>query len=181
MNLNKRVMLAFLVVFILASSIFVGCSNQNTHNTTESISILFVGNSHVRTGNVPGQLQALANLHGIKITYVDVSINGPGFIYGEQRGDNAIREMQNRNFDYVVIGPAAGRGRNVTTDIDGFFANIRYFTEIIREHGAIPVLYNTKWMGIDGQPDEELQGVFSEMFKQAAYENDIILVNVGDA
>jgi len=181
MNPNKRVVLGILIMLILISGIFVACSNQNAHSAEESISILFVGNSHVRTGNVPGQLQALANLHGIEMTVVDVSINGPGFIYGEQRGDNAIREMQNRNFDYVVIGPAAGRGRNVTPNVDGFFSNIRDFAEIIREHGAIPVLYNTIWMGVDGRPNEELHRIFSEMFKQAAYENDIILVNVGDA
>ena len=179
MSQNKRVMLVFLAVFILASSIFVGCSNQNTHNTEESISILFVGNSHVRTGNVPGQLQALANLHGIEIAYVDVSINGSG-LDGALR-DNAIKEMQNRHFDYVVMQQPAGRGGRITTDVDGFFSNIRIFTEIVREHGATPVLYSPMWMGIDGRPNEEFHSISSEMFKQAAYENDAILVDVGGA
>jgi len=150
MNPNKKVILGLLFVLILVSSIFVGCSNQNTHSTGESISILFVGNSHVRTGNVPGQLQALANLHGIEITYVDVSINGSG-LDGALR-DNAIREMQNISFDYVVMQQPAGRGGRVTTDVDGFFSNIRNFTEIVRENGATPVLYSPMWMGVDGRP-----------------------------
>jgi len=179
MNQNKRVILAFLVVLILASSFLIGCSNQNTHSAEENISILFVGNSHVRTGNVPSQLQALANLHGIEMTYVDVSINGSG-LDGVLK-DNAIREMQNRNFDYVVMQHPAGLRDGVTPNVDDFFSNIRNFTDIVREHGATPVLYSTMWMGIDEQPNEELHSIFSEMFKQAAYENDIVLVNVGDA
>jgi len=97
MTIRKRIVLGILVLLLLISGIFAGCSSQNTQNTADAISILFVGNSHVRTGNVPGQLQALASLHGIEMTYVDVSINGSG-LDGALR-DNAIREIQNRNFE----------------------------------------------------------------------------------
>jgi len=177
MNKSKKIIIRVWAMLML-SFVFVGCTNQNISNAGESISILFVGNSHVRTGNVPGQLQELANLHGIELAYVDVSINGFG-LDGALR-DNAIREMQNGNFDYVVMQQPAGRGGRVTADVDGFFNNIRTFSEIVRENGAIPVLYYPMWMGVDGQPNEELHTIFSEMFKQAAYENDIILTNIGD-
>jgi len=179
MNINRKTALVILIALLLISGIFVGCASQAAPGTTDPISILFVGNSHVRTGNIPGQLQALASLHGIEMTYVDVSINGSG-LDGALR-DNAIREMQNRNFDYVVMQQPAGRGGRITTDIDGFFSNIRNFTEIVRENGATPVLYSSMWMGVDGRPNEEFHSISSEMFKQAAYENDAILVNVGDA
>ena len=174
MNIHRKLVLGVLVMLVL-----VGCSNSNTYGTTEYVSILFVGNSHVRTGNIPGQLQTLAGMHGIEMTYVDVSINGSG-LDGALR-DNAISAMQNRNFDYVVMQQPAGRGGRITTDIDGFFSNIRNFTEIVRENGATPVLYSPMWMGVDGRPNEEFHRISSEMFKQAAYENDIILVDVGGA
>ena len=179
MGISKRIIVVIGVMLMLAAGIFVGCSNQNTFSTDESIAILFVGNSHMRTGNIPEQLQELASLHGIEITYVDVSINGSG-LDGALR-DNAIREMQNRSFDYVIMQQPAGRGGRVTEDVDGFFNNIQIFSELVREHGAIPVLYSPMWMGIDGQPNEELHNIFAAMFKQAAYENDAILVNVGGA
>ncbi|MCL2588558.1 MAG: hypothetical protein FWD84_04020, partial [Oscillospiraceae bacterium] len=179
MNLNRKMILGILVILLFVPGVFTACSSQNTHNTSDSVSILFVGNSHVRTGYIPRQLQALASLHGIEMTYVDVSINGSG-LDGALR-DNAIREMQNRNFDYVVMQQPAGRGGRITPDVDGFFSNIRTFAEIVREHGAIPVLYSPMWMGVDGRPNEEFHSISSEMFKQAAYENDLILVNVGDA
>jgi len=182
MNQRKATVFRILVVLALVSSFLTSCSNSDTHSTEatrESVSILFVGNSHVRSGNVPGQLQALANLHGIEMTYVDVSINGSG-LDGTLR-DNAISAMQSNSFDYVVMQQPAGFRGGVTPDIDGFFRNISDFTEIVREHGATPVLYSTMWMSVDGRPNEELHSIFSEMFKQAAYENDAILVNVGDA
>jgi len=169
-------MFRILVILILVSGILVGCSNQNAYETTDAVSILFVGNSHVRTGNVPGQLQALAMLNGIEMTYVDVSRNGVN-LDGTMR-DNAIREMQNRNFDYVVI---QARGRSSINDIDWFLADIRFFSEQIREYGATPVLYSPAWANINGQPDEELQEILTQAHQQAAYENDIILVNAGDA
>ncbi|MCL2574645.1 MAG: hypothetical protein FWE34_08875 [Defluviitaleaceae bacterium] len=177
--INKIGRLGILVMMMLALGIIAGCSSRNAYDAEDVVSILFVGNSHVRTGNIPRQLQELAGLHGIEISYVDVSINGSG-LDGALR-DNAIREMQNRNFDYVVMQQPAGRGGRITADVDSFFGNIRNFAVTVRENGAIPVLYSPMWMGVDGRPNEEFHNVSSGMFKQAAYENDAILVDVGGA
>jgi len=173
MKMRKNITIGLLV---LTLAVLAGCSNQNTHETTNTISILFVGNSHVRTGNVPAQLQALARLNGIEMIYVDVSGNGVN-LDGTMR-DNAIREMQSRNFDYVVM---QARGRSLINDIDLFLDDIRLFSEQIREHGATPVLYSPAWANINGQPNEELQEFLTGAHKQAAYENDLVLINAGDA
>ncbi|MCL2421765.1 MAG: hypothetical protein FWD03_07905 [Defluviitaleaceae bacterium] len=92
MKINRKMTSTILIMLIFSSSIFAGCSNQSAHDASDSISILFVGNSHVRTGNVPGQLQAIASLHGIELTYVDVSRNGAN-LDGAMR-DNAIRRCK---------------------------------------------------------------------------------------
>ncbi|MCL2873633.1 MAG: SGNH/GDSL hydrolase family protein [Defluviitaleaceae bacterium] len=175
-NIHKSIKLIILVMLIFIFGVLYGCSRQNAYDETDAISILFVGNSHVRTGNVPGQLQAIARSHGIKMSYVDVSRNGVN-LDGVMR-DNAMREMQNRNFDYVVI---QARGRSLINDIEWFLNDIRFFSEQIREYGAIPVLYSPAWANVNGQPDEELQEFLTQVHKQAAHENDIILVNAGDA
>ena len=177
-SINKKTSLGVLLLLILIFGVIVGMSNQNTEKITDAVSILFVGNSHMRTGNVPGQLQALAGLHGIEITYVDVSRNGANL--DDAMRNNAIREMQNRSFDYVVM-QARGRSIRPTNDIDGFLNDIRIFSDQIRENGAIPVLYSPGWANINLRPDEELQMILTEAHKQAAYENDIILINAGDA
>ena len=169
----KRVLLVFLSLTLASATVVVFAYSRNT---MDAVSILFVGNSHIRTGNIPGQLQALARLHGIEITYVDVSRNGVN-LDGIMR-DNAIREMQNGNFDYVVIQP---RGRSSIDNIDFFLSDIRFFSEQIRENGATPVLYSPGWANINGRPDEERQALLTQAYKQAACENDIILIRAGDA
>ena len=176
-NINKKIVFGILVMQILVSVVLVGCANQNTQNTTDAVSILFVGNSHVRTGNIPGQLQALARLHGIEVTYVDVSRNGTNL--DSAMRDNAIREMQNGNFNYVVMQPS-GRSIRASYDIDGFLNDIRLFSEHIRDSGATPVLYSFGWGRTNGQIDKELQHILSQAHEQAAYENDLILINAGE-
>jgi len=173
MKIRKSILLVLLTLIL---TVLVGCSNQITHNTAHTVSILFVGNSHTRTGYIPSQIQALARLHGIEMTYLDVSINYVN-LDGIMR-ENAIREMQSRSFDYVVI---QARSQSPINDIDGFFNDIRFFSEQIRENGAIPVLYNPAWANVNGQPDEERQSVTTQAHKQAAYENNIILINAGGA
>ncbi|MCL2398912.1 MAG: SGNH/GDSL hydrolase family protein [Defluviitaleaceae bacterium] len=175
MNTHTKLIIRFWALLTLIY-IFVGCSNQSTDNGYNSVSILFVGNSHIRTGNVPSQLQALARLHGIEITYVDVSENGVN-LDGTMR-DNAMREMQNGNFDYVVM---QARGRSSINDMDLFLNDIQLFSQQIRDSGATPVLYSPAWANINGQPNEELQAFLTDAHKQAAYENNIILINAGDA
>jgi len=176
---KKAIYSTFLFIFALIhSSVIFAASMSDNHVAENSVSILFVGNSHVRTGNVPEQLQTIARMHGIEITVVDVSRNGANL--DSTMRDEAIREMQNRSFDYVVM-QARGRSIRPTNDVDGFLSDIRIFSEQIRENGAIPVLYSPAWANVNGQPDEELQQILTQAHKQAAYENDAILINAGDA
>ncbi|MCL2753677.1 MAG: hypothetical protein FWE44_05975 [Defluviitaleaceae bacterium] len=122
--MNRKNALGTLIILMLIFGVFVGCSNQNFQDTTDTVSILFVGNSHVRTGNIPRQLQALARLHDIEIIYVDISRNGVNL--GGTMRDSAMREMQNGNFDYVVM---QARGRSSINDIEWFLNDIRLFSE----------------------------------------------------
>lgn len=43
------------------------------------------------------------------------------------------------------------------------------------------MLYNPAWTNINGQPNEERQRAFTEVYKRADDENDAALVNAGDA
>ena len=111
------------------------------------------------------------------MTYVDVSINYVS-LYNKTIRENAIKEMQNKRFDYVVI---QARSQAPVNDIDGFFDDISFFSELIRGHGATPVLYSPAWDNENGQPSREWAALTIQAHEQAAYENDIILINAGDA
>ena len=173
---TKKVLIG--IMFFVCVFMFASCAGQNSHGENNSISILFVGNSHIRTGNMPHQVKELAALHGIDVEYLDVSINGQN-LDGRNR-NYAIVEMQSRNFDYVVFQP---RGRVIAPlpDIEWFVDDVKDFAEHIREHGATPILLSTSWISRNGQPDIELQHLLYMLHKQAADESGIIFINVGGA
>jgi len=139
------------------------------------ICILYVGNSFIFTGDVPWQLSSIVSKHGIEIAYRDISAGGATLTSSMV---NAIQEMQKVQFDYVVLQDQSSRPLR---DIEGFYSDVRILCDAAKENGAIPVLYNPAWANIDGQPDEETQNILTAAYKQAADENDAILVNAGDA
>jgi len=138
-----------------------------------SISILFVGNSHVFVGKVPQQLQAIARTHDVHITYKDISRHANrGGTLSELR-ERAIGETRSKRFDYVVL---TCNWRQISNDFEGFLENVRVLSDEARENGAIPVLYNSPWM-----IDIDHLDAATESYKQAADEFDIILVNAAGA
>jgi hypothetical protein len=154
--------------------IFIGCSIQSKENI-ESISILFVGNSHVRTGDVPRQLQTISKFYGVDIRYIDVSKD---FMALSDTKDKAIKEMEKNNFDYVVL---QDRGRRPLDNIEEFKNDIRFLCKEANKIGAKPVLYIPTFTNTNGQPDEEIQNAVTEVYKQAADENGAILANASGA
>lgn len=171
----------FFIVFILFCVIAVtnihgsGVNDSISSEDSDSISILFVGNSFVYTGDVPKQLQKLSNLYDIKMTYKDISTGGATL--GSLK-NNAVREMQRKNYDYVVFQDQSRRPLNNYND---FLNDVRFLSDVAKSNGAIPVLYNPAWANINEKPDESLQNILTEAYKKAAYENSAILVNAGDA
>ena len=175
----KKNALSLFLVFALTLSliVFVGCTNQGVREfeDTDAISILFVGNSFVFFGDIPGQLQAIANANDVEVVYIDISAGGATLSSSRR---NAVREMRNGRFDYVVLQDQSRRPLN---DINGFLRDVRSLSDTARENGATPVLYNPAWANINGQPDEELQNLLTSAYQRAAEENNAILVNAGDA
>jgi len=170
----KKTSLLFLFIFILSliPAAFAGYPNPYEVGNRGHVSILFVGNSFVFAGDIPGQLQTLVGAHGIEITYTDISAGGATL---RNLRNNAIREMQNRQFDYVVL---QDQSRRPHADTNGFLDDIRTLSNAARENGAVPVLYNPS---VSDQPDQALQNILGEVYRRAARENNAILVNAGDA
>lgn len=184
LSTRSKVLLVCLAVALLVTAalvvryrdvVFHDRGDIDSAGNQSAISILFIGNSMVFYGNVPGQLQAIAQENGVAITYKDISQNGASL--SEQR-DNAIREIKARNYDYVVLQDHAARPFN---DVEGFLYDIQLLCEEARASGAIPVLYDPPWASVDGHPDEERLSVSTALYQQAAAENDAILVRAADA
>ncbi len=186
-KLPKRtiILVVILVVILTLTTIYAVFTDIITLRKTEdmvgpenAIAILFVGSSHVFVGDVPGQLQAIAKMHGVDIIYKDMSRHGNrGGTLSELR-DDAISEMQSGRFDYVVLQDQTRKSFNYVEEL---LDEIKTLSDAARESGAIPVLYNSAWATTNGQPDEESLKVSTEVYKRAADENDAILLNAADA
>ena len=177
LRLKKSVIIITLAAIILSlwavyADIIILRKTEDMTASENAISVLFVGNSHVFVGNLPQQLQKIAGIHDVEIIYKDISRHGNRGGTLSELSTKAIDEMQKYKFDYVVI--QVGRSFD---NLDG----IKSLCEAAKENGTVPLLYNSAWAYIDGKPNEERLSVSTEISRQAADENDAVLVNVADA
>jgi hypothetical protein len=161
--------------FLYRDMLFRDYENSDLVGHSETISILFVGNSHVFWGKVPNQLYAISKAHGIGISYKDISSNGAHL---SNAYDEAVREMERGKYDYVVL---QDNTRLLPGGIGGFVETIRLLCDEARQNGAIPVLYNPISAKLNGRPDEARLNIHSEAYRKAADESGAILVNAGGA
>ena len=166
------------VLWAVLTDVIVLRRTEDMIGAESSISILYVGNSQVFVGKLPRQLQTIARMHDVAITYKDISVHGNRGGSLSELKESAIGEIQSGRFDYVILYDHARQPHN---NIDEFLSDIQLLCEVARENGVIPVLYNAAWATSNGQPDERRQSVSTEAYKRAADENDVILVNAGDA
>jgi hypothetical protein len=139
----------------------------------KEITILYIGNSFVYTGNVPKQVRVLAKLYGVDSSYKSVSKGGGSL---SDTMDAAMRAMDKKQYTYVVIQdydtrPGSGE----------FFADVKALCDKAHATGATPVLYSPAWVNIDAVPDRERQREYTDAYLEAAARNGALLANAGDA
>ncbi len=137
--------------------------------------MLYVGNSFIYTGDVPGQVKAIASMHGIEIDYDQVV---PGGAKLSQTKDEATIKIRDNEYDFVVIQDYGERPIDERAD---FNADVKALCAAARGSGAVPVLYSPAWANIDAKPDVVYQDKLTAAYAKAADKNNAILVNAGDA
>ena len=167
--LGVPLMLVSISTILYRDLLFRDYESFDLVDSDNSVSILFVGNSHIFWGKVPKQLHIISKEYGIKIAYKDISRNGAHL---SRTKDEAIIELQSGKYDYVVFQENT---RLLPDNIEDFLAIIRLLCDEARGNGTIPVLFNP------AVADNSSQKVYSEAYLTASDENDAILVNAGDA
>ena len=172
------VILTLTTTWAVLMDVIILRKTEDMVGSENAIAILFVGNSHVFVGNVPQQLQAIARMYDIEIIYKDISRHGNhGGTLREHR-ENAIEEIQSGRFDYVVLHDQSRRSLN---DMEGLFDDIRIISDSAKENGVIPVLYDFAGIAVNGQPSEERLQVSINAYRQAADENNAVLIRAAEA
>lgn len=149
--------------------LFRDYGNINSAGSDNSISILFVGNSHIFWGKVPSQIHKISKVRGIEVTYKDISSNGAHL---SSLKDEAVVELQSKRYDYIVL---QDNMRLLPDGIDEFLESVRLLCETARENGVIPVLYNP------AVADIIRQKMYFDAYFIASAENNAIFVNASDA
>ena len=144
--------------------------------------ILMLGNSFTFFNNMP---QMLAELAGAEV----VHHTRGGARLAEQlnsktkMGAMTLTALQNEKWDYVILqemsnGPISSKS--------SFLNSVAGLCELIRENGAVPVLYVTWAYQRDGEKMQSMPYSYEEMYEQltaayheAAEANDALVADVG--
>ena len=144
--------------------------------------ILMLGNSFTFFNNMP---QMLAELAGAEV----VHHTRGGARLAEQlnsktkMGAMTLAALQDEKWDYVILqemsnGPISAK--------NSFLNSVAGLCELIRENGAVPVLYVTWAYQRDGEKMQSMPYSYEEMYEQltavyheAAEANDALVADVG--
>ncbi|MES2921055.1 MAG: SGNH/GDSL hydrolase family protein [Verrucomicrobiota bacterium] len=154
-------------------------------HATPELAVLFVGNSY--SFGAPRAFSKLAAAHGKKVR-VGHSTNSGWSLAIHAENPGTLRKIREGKWDIVVLQehseiPAMSAGKRAAA----MFPPLRQLVTEIRQHGAIPVLYQT-WGRRDGE-----KGIWRDDFHamnsrlrdgyQAAARNagGVVVVPVGDA
>ncbi len=137
--------------------------------------MLYIGNSFIYMGDVPGQVKAIASMYGIEIDYDQIV---PGGAKLSQTKDEATIKIRDNEYDFVVIQDYGERPIDESAD---FNTDVKALCAAARASGAVPVLYSPAWANIDAKPDVMYQDMLTAAYAEAADKNNAIFVNAGDA
>jgi len=168
MKLFKYTVFLFLVVF---TSCF--CFAQKKQDT---LNILFVGNSYTYVSNIPHLVSLISDSTQTKLK--TAKSTSPGVRLSEHwRGEKGLKTkelIKNGNFDIVVLQE---HHRGTLQQPDSFLIYAKKFSDYIRVNGAQPYFYST-WAR---EKEPQFQKTITDLYDQAAKENDAGIVLVGEA
>jgi hypothetical protein len=138
---------------------------------SQSIKVLFIGNSFTQRNDLPGLLAELASAKGLHLSHELISVGGASLRTHWNAG-HAAKAIESGGYDFVVLQeqstlPVKNAGRMAE--------NVRLFDEAIKHAGSKTVLYMT-WAR---QHSPETQQAISDAYLALGKELGAIVVPVG--
>ena len=151
--------------------------------------ILFIGNSHTYLNDLPGVFRAICRDRGRDVETDSVTKGGYTFAHFLSEKNETGRQVRARlagpRYDYVVLQEQTVYP---ITAPHTFRRGAARLCELVRENGAVPVLYETlarrdgnEILLKNGWTHESMQEQLREAYRLAAEENGALLVLAGDA
>lgn len=159
---------------IILVSLFWGniCFAQNNLDT---LKIFFVGNSYTYFSNIPHLASLISDSTHTKLLTAK-STAGGARLSDHWRGEKGLRTkelIKNGDFDIVVMQE---HSMGAIEQPDSLLFYSKKFSDYIKKNGAQPYLYST-WAR---EKVPQYQETITDVYNQAARENNTGIVNVGE-
>lgn len=105
----------------------------------DAVRVLFVGNSHVFTHDVPGLLSRLGE-SGERGIWVEQQVVGGASLADHRESGRAEQLIEAKRWDFVVLQEQSLRP---FADPDGYLRDLGYFAKLVRSNHSVPVIYAT--------------------------------------
>jgi hypothetical protein len=139
----------------------------------DSLAVLFVGNSHVYTNDLPGMFVFLAEAGG-RNAFVDQSALGGYWLEQHLVEPQTLEKIELGAWDYVVLQEQSQVPVIEHWRINSMYPSIRTLDSMIKSHGCSTALYMT-WGWRDGGI-HELNGYSSPEFRDYFHMQDSVSV-----
>jgi hypothetical protein len=167
----KSIKYLLIVIFIF------GFSNKAiAHIKKDTLRVLFVGNSYSFTSNMPHLVSLLSDSTAIKLITAKSATGGATLKdhWTHQKGLKTKKIIRKGNYDIVVIQE---HSMGTIEKKNDFLNYTKKLCDLVKASGAKPYLYVT-WAR---QKVPQYQDIITEVYREAAKENNCNLVLVGEA
>lgn len=164
----------FIIITVLSwISFWIPCAGQDKKDT---LTVLFVGNSHTYTRNLPHVISIISEGTKTKLMTKKSAIGAASLSqhWRNERGLRTKEIIKEGNFDIVVLQE---RNMEPVNEPDTVLKYTKLFCDYIKKYGGKPYLYLT-WARTNAPQNQE---IINRVYSQAAKENDAIVVPVGKA
>ena len=161
------------ICFLFFALLFVGQASLCGQPKTDSVRVLFIGNSYTYGNDLPDLLAQLMTAKGVKFGYESITAGGATLQKHWEEG-KALAAIRRKPWDFVVLQEQSVRP---FTNRDSFFQYTRLLDTEIRKTTAKTLLYAT-WAA-KATPEE--QPKLTEAYKTIGNELGSLVAPVGEA
>ena len=167
----KKVITFLLIICIVFSDlsitgVFAAEAGKNeaataTDASTDTVKVLFVGNSFTLRNNLPRLFKGIAKADGQKVKVKKIAYGGyrlNRYSSKNTRAGKEFRNMMKEKWDYVVLQGYSSEFLEYYNS--GAYHSLRKLVNMVKKNGAEPILYMT-WARQDGISYSNRSGDFS--------------------
>jgi hypothetical protein len=150
--------------------------NGNAQGEKDSLRVLFVGNSYTYFENMPQMVSVISEKTGTKLITEKITLGGAKLSehWRGERGLKTLEKIKSGDFDIVILQEWS---LGTVSEKDSAIKYLALFSDFVRKQGAIPYYYLT-WAR---EKVPQQQETISLVYREAAGQNDAVVVPVGEA